>query len=254
MDVLVGIVVGTVLGLTGAGGSVFAVPLLIYVLKLSPQTAMGISLGIVGISACFGVFTKLKSKQINWVPGMIFAIIGSTTAPLGIYLNKQFNEKLLLTGFAFIVMIVAFRMFKRSSRQSNASNANKITEISKKTILIAIPMAALTGILSGLFGVGGGFLIIPSLVIIMRFHIQSAIATSFLIISIVSMSGFISFINSHNDFTHYHLFLKLVGGGMLGMLVGNKIGKHLPGAILEKLFAILMLVMAVFVFGKTILN
>ena len=88
----------------------------------------------------------------------------------------------------------------------------------------------------------------------MGFHIQSAVATSFLIISIISMSGFISFINSQNVFAHYYLFLKLVGGGILGMLVGNLIGKSLPGTILEQIFAILMLIMAVFVFANTILN
>lgn len=254
METLVGIIVGVVLGLTGAGGSVFAVPLLIYVIQINPSEAMGISLGIVGISSFFGVFTKLKSKQISWVKGMIFAVIGSLTAPLGIYLNKQINETLLLTGFAFIVIIVAFRMFQHSSKQGNLNHDITTTEINKKTVLIAITMAALTGLLSGLFGVGGGFLIVPTLVITMGFHIQSAVATSFLIISIISLSGFISFINSQNVFAHYYLFLKLVGGGILGMLVGNIIGKRLSGTILEQIFAILMLIMAVFVFANTILN
>lgn len=254
MEALVGVVIGAILGLTGAGGSVFAVPILIYIIELSPQDAMGMSLGIVGISAIFGVLSKLKSRQILWYPGFVFAGLGSLFAPVGVYLNRKSDETLLLVGFSLIVLIVAIRMFRQNSHQSNFDMAEENRNLSLRTLLPTIGMAIFTGLLSGLFGVGGGFLIVPTLVIVLRIRIQTAIATSLFIISIVSLSGFWSFINAEPDFNKTGLLLKIICGGIFGMQLGNGIGKNLPSQTLSKIFAILMLVMAVFVLGSTLVK
>ena len=255
MAAIVGIIVGLVLGLTGAGGSVFAVPLFIYVLGIGTQQAMGLSLGIVGLSACFGILARLGSREILWIPGLIFAFIGSLTAPLGIYLNQRSNEHYLLMGFSMIVLIVALRMFNKSKGASSELDSSEILiNLNSKNIMAIVLIAALTGVLSGLFGVGGGFLIVPALVMVLGIRIKNAVATSLLIISIVSASGFLSFISSLNGTNDLGLFLNLAAGGLVGMLAGTSLSRFLKGSQLEKIFAILMILMAVIIMGKTLLN
>ena len=263
MEYLVGLLIGSVLGLTGAGGSVFAVPLLIYLLQLTPQNAIGISLGAVCASALFGVLTQLNAKKIQWLPAIVFATIGALVSPLGVYLNKQIDPSLLMIGFSILVLIVAGRMWQQASNSPGdakivrsaitkddervpalcRANNNQPFKIGVPCIAAVSGAAVATGILSGLFGVGGGFLIVPTLVFLTGIRIQEAVATSLLIISLVCLSGFLGFLAS-GTIINYSLLAKVAIGGIIGMIFGTVVSRFIAGPSLQKLFAVLMLIMA----------
>lgn len=263
MTYILGLIIGTVLGLTGAGGSVFAVPLLIAWLGLPVQQAIGLSLGAVSICALYGVLIRIKSNQIQWLPALVFAGIGSLLSPLGNWLNQFIHPTWLLLGFSILVIIVAFRMWvsahklPEQAKEVRASftinnndqgaicrlNNNLPFAIGPRCVGGMIIAASVTGILSGLFGVGGGFLIVPTLLFLTGISMTQAIATSMVIISLISGAGFISFLTLGNQLP-FEILWQVAAGGLVGMTIGIVSSKKIAGANLQKSFAILMLIMA----------
>ena len=272
MAYFVGIIIGLVLGLTGAGGSVLAVPLFITVLVLPAQQAISLSLAVVGISAFYGVLTRLKSKEILWVPGLIFALIGSLTSPLGQWVNHQIDEIWLLSGFSLLVVAVSLRLWLQATRQPKdtavvrASSAHIKNDSSQSLcnydaeqpfklkwpcFLGMTGAALLTGFLSGLFGVGGGFIIVPMLVFLLGVSMLYAVATSLFVISCVSLSGLVSFYLNGGQLPS-DLLLQVGGGGVIGMTLGIVLSAYLAGPRLQKLFAVSLFGMSLFTLIKQI--
>lgn len=264
MILLVGCLIGLVLGLTGAGGSVFAVPLLLYLLHLPLSEAAGLSLGAVASSALLGAITRLRSGHIQWLPAVVYAVLGSLMAPLGQWLGRYIAEPILLIVFSILVLLIAWRMWQQAQQhpeqtaQLRASLDQTVTEQGAicrfnqgRAFRIGVRCAAgigagaiLTGFLSGLFGVGGGFLIVPTLLFLTGIDIRQAVATSLVIIAVISLSGFISFVMQQDSSLPLALLGQLAGGGVLGMLAGLLFSRYLAGPLLQKTFAVLMLLMA----------
>ncbi|MET4696002.1 sulfite exporter TauE/SafE family protein [Endozoicomonas lisbonensis] len=267
MTLLIGLFIGLVLGLTGAGGSVFAVPLLLLV-HVPLHQAIGLSLGAVAISAAIGAINKLPSGQIQWLPAVIFLTLGMITAPLGNWLNHFIEEAYLLTGFCILVLIVASRLWHQAEKQSDHTYSVRATsdrtakdisdsescassglvnntgnKISARCFIPLSLGAMVTGLLSGLFGIGGGFLIIPTLLYLTEISMKQAVATSLVIITAVSTSGFVSFTLS-NPLPDLNMLMRLAIAGSIGMLAGSQIGQHITGPKLQKTFAVLMVIIA----------
>ena len=259
----VGIIIGLVLGLTGAGGSVFAVPLLIWAVGLQPSQAIGISLGAVAAGALFGVMARLRSGEIQWLPAIVYASLGALATPMGTWLNQRVAEQWLMAGFGTLVLIIAIRLWLqarkhpdetravRGSLQADDENSGAVCRmINNQPFKIGLPCIAgmsggaiLTGILSGLFGVGGGFIIVPTLLFLTGISIRQAVATSLVVISAVGISGFTSFmLGGGNPGTD--ILLQVAGGSIIGMIVGILLSRRISGPILQKIFAVLMLVTA----------
>ncbi len=266
MILLVGIVIGAVLGLTGAGGSVFAVPLLVNLLDIPLHQAIGLSLGAVAASALFGALLKIRSGQIQWLPAAVFAALGSLGAPLGNWLSRQFDERYLMIGFSVLVVIIALRLWRQSHAQPETAdivraappnspretgetlctiNQQQKFRVGLPCVLGMSSAALVTGLLSGLFGVGGGFLIVPSLLILTSMSMRPAVATSLVVIAIISSAGFASFLLSGKSVEANWLAL-LAAGGIAGMAVGVFTSRRIAGANLQKIFAVLMLVVVAF--------
>jgi uncharacterized membrane protein YfcA len=263
MTWVVGIIIGLVLGLTGAGGSVFAVPLLIWLVGLEPSQAIGISLGAVAAGALFGVLARLRSGEIQWLPAAVYATLGALATPLGTWLNHRIEPEWLMTGFGVLVLIIAIRLWLqarkhpdetravRGSLQADTENAGAVCRMIKnKPFKIGLPCIAgmsggaiLTGILSGLFGVGGGFIIVPTLLFLTGIGIRQAVATSLVIITAVGITGFGSFLlGGGNPGTE--ILLQVGGGSIIGMIAGILLSRRISGPLLQKIFAALMLVTA----------
>ena len=264
MTWIVGLIIGLVLGLTGAGGSVFAVPLLIWLVGLEPSQAIGISLGAVAAGALFGVVARLRSKEIQWLPAIVYASLGSLTTPLGTWLNRRIDDQWLMIGFALLVLVIAIRLWRQAVAQPDETRAVRgslhadedpsgavCRMINNAPFRIGLPCIAgmsagalLTGLLSGLFGVGGGFIIVPTLLFLTGISIRQAVATSLVVISAVGTSGFLSFLLGGGS-PGTEILAQVAVGSIVGMLAGIVLSKRLSGPTLQKIFAALMLLVAI---------
>ncbi len=264
LALLFGAIVGLALGLTGGGGSLFAIPLLVYGLGYSMERAVPLSLLVVGITAAVGVLAAIPSKRISFKPALVFAVAGMLFTPFGIQLAMRWPQPLVLTLFGVLALFIASYMWRRSLRAPEeakvvrasfvAENATALCRLSADgqfrfsgPCAVALSVAgAATGFLSGLFGVGGGFLIVPTLMFITQLSIQSAVATSLLTISAISGGGVFAAMAQGVRFD-WITVAPFVGGGVLGLSAGFVVARHLSGALLQRIFAGLIMVTALFV-------
>jgi uncharacterized protein len=264
MLLLIGLIIGLVLGLTGAGGSVFAVPLLMLAGGLPMADAVGISLGAVAASTLYGSLRNWRGQDILWLPGLVLAISGALVAPLGQWLSRQLPSSWLLIGFSLLALAIALRMWRsacNSPEQAHLVRAGNFSQEPRPGLLCNLSHSgqfelrprclgglvgggALVGLLSGLFGVGGGFLIIPLLLALSAITMAQAVSTSLLIIAAVSGSGFIS----HLALTPNHPWQALglvAAGGIFGMLIGQLLSHKIANARLQKIFALCLLAISI---------
>jgi len=259
-----GAVVGLSLGLTGGGGAIFAVPMLVYGLSIDPRQAVGISLAAVGTMSLVGFFGRWKARQVEVPTGLIFAVAGMIGAPIGSWLTARIPEALLLTWFALLMLVVAARMWRQADTTSVRSKGTSdndegatcrrdfegVLRLTSPCALLLGIVGVLTGILSGLFGVGGGFVIVPALVLFSGMEIHRAVGTSLLVITLISASGVASHLWAGRDIPLSATLLFVVGG-IVGMFAGIRAGRHLSGPALQKVFAVAIVAVAVFVISRT---
>lgn len=269
LAILFGSIVGFALGLTGGGGGVFAVPLLVYGLALAPREAVGISLASVGGTALFGAVPRLVRGEVELRTGLLFATAGMLGAPVGSYLSTLVPEQMLLVMFAVLMLVVAQRMWAKtnnpqlasgvcntesqSSRDRSACQRDKDGKLrlkSKCARLLAF-VGVMTGVLAGMFGVGGGFVIVPALVLFSGMAIHQAVATSLFVIVLVSVSGVSAHLANGNELS-LQTTLQFLVGGFTGMLLGGMVAKRLKGPTLQKTFSIAVVLVAAFVIFKSV--
>ena len=266
MAILLGIFIGLSLGLTGGGGSILAVPFLIYVLGVEPKEAVTMSLAVVSIVALYGAASAWRHRLLEVRAAIIFAMGGIVAAPLGIMVGNRISDLTLVYAFTALMLIIAVRMFTNAIQKPSESrvvrgdfesgsendsvtvckySADGRLRITTPCGLVLILLGLLTGFLSGLFGVGGGFLIVPSLILVSAMGIHRAVASSLLVITIVGLSGTLSAWLTERpiDWAITGLFL---AGGIIGMFIGRKIAHRLAGPSLQKAFALLIVCIAVY--------
>ncbi|QDT04792.1 Sulfite exporter TauE/SafE [Rubripirellula lacrimiformis] len=269
LAILFGGIVGFALGLTGGGGGVFAVPLLVYGLAVAPREAVGISLASVGGTALFGAVPRLIRGEVELRTGLLFAVAGMFGAPIGSYLSTLIPENVLLMMFAVLMLVVAQRMWvktKNPSLPSGVCNTENATSrdlsacqrdqdgklrLTSKCVRLLILVGLVTGVLSGMFGVGGGFVIVPALVLFSGMAIHRAVATSLFVIVLVSISGVASHLANGNELS-LPVALQFLAGGFAGMYVGGVVAKRLKGPTLQKIFSVAVVLVAAFVIFKSI--
>ena len=269
ITLFVGLAVGLILGLTGAGGSVFAVPMILFLMQLPLPQAIGLSLGAVAVSAAFGVIMRARSGHIIWPVSAVFAILGAPLSPLGVWLNQQLPPSLVLTAFSILVIIIAINLWRQPASHpvraelpadaspgveqtpSRLNNFLQRSGLTGKKLLALVFGAMTTGLLSGLFGVGGGFLIVPMLLRGLQFTVTQAVASSLAIIAAISSSAFISFLCS-GERVETQLLLLIGLGGLSGMLLGIAISRRIAGPTLQKIFAVMMIAVAFITLAKAL--
>jgi uncharacterized membrane protein YfcA len=271
LNLISGAVVGLSLGLTGGGGSIFAVPLLVSGLGVRPREAIGVSLAAVGLTALVGAVGRLRGGQVEVKTGLLFAAAGTLGTPAGAWLGGRVPEALLLVLFAGLMVAVAVRMWLKASRHPEEARAVRAAPSSSSepegpacrrdpsgrlamTSRCAAVLAAaglVTGVLSGLFGVGGGFVIVPALVLASGMDIHRAVATSLLVIALVSAAGVASYLAAGRPLPPESTTL-FAAGGVVGMGLGSLLARRITGPGLQRIFAAAMVVVAAFIVTKSV--
>jgi uncharacterized membrane protein YfcA len=265
LSLIFGAIVGLSLGVTGGGGAIFAVPLLVFGLLVDPRQAVGISLAAVGTTSLAGFFGRWKAGEVELATGLLFALAGMAGAPIGSWLSAQISESLLLTMFGLLMLVVAVRMWRKADSATVQVNcapdddgptcrrdaAGNLRLNSPCAVLLAV-VGVVTGVLSGLFGVGGGFVIVPALVLYSGMAIHRAVGTSLLVITLVSASGVASHLLAGREIPVEMTFYFIVGG-VLGMFVGIWISRFLSVPVLQRVFAVAIVAVAMFVILRTTL-
>ncbi len=226
--------IGLSLGLMGGGGSILTVPILVYILKMDPKLSIALSLAIVGATSLIGSYGHYKKGNIHLKVAIIFGPFAMLGTFIGAKLSVYFSAAIQLILFAIIMMIASIFMYKgrKESQQIEKSSYN---------IALIIFEGIVVGIVTGIVGVGGGFLIVPALVLIAGIPMKMAVGTSLLIISLKSITGFIGY---YDQFTIPWPFLGtfIVFTGF-GIIIGSKLVDHIPAKKLKKIFAIFLLIM-----------
>lgn len=271
----IGLLIGLILGLTGAGGSVFAVPLLLLLGGISMADATGISLGAVAATTIYASVRNSLSRRapsVLWKPGLILAISGALAAPLGKWLGMRLSEPWLIGSFSLLAAIIALRMWMQAQKNPAAAlilragnfseapspdhmcklNPTGQFELRPRCVSGLLIGGVVVGVLSGLFGVGGGFLIVPLLLALSAVSMAQAVGTSLLIIALISSSGFISHLLL-SETQHWQWLLFVAAGGLGGMVIGQTISHKIANVLLQKLFAVSLLVVSgVMIFSTTL--
>jgi uncharacterized protein len=269
LAILFGCIVGFALGLTGGGGGVFAVPLLVYGLSVMPRDAVGISLASVGGTALFGAVPRMIQGEVELRTGLLFAAAGMIGAPIGSYVSTLVPENVLLVMFAILMFVVAQRMWSKASNPSlpsgvcNTENqsgpdrsacqrdADGKLRLTSRCARLLVMVGLMTGVLSGMFGIGGGFVIVPALVLFSGMAMHRAVGTSLFVMVLVSISGVASHIASGKELS-WEMTAQFMLGGFAGMLLGGVVAKRLKGPMLQKTFSIAVVLVAMFVVFKSV--
>lgn len=257
-----GVLVGFSLGLTGGGGSIFAVPLLVYGLAVPAREAVTVSLAAVGLTALIGAVERWRAKQVEVRTGLLFAAAGMLGAPVGAWIAGWLPEAVLLTAFAVVMLIAAVRMWRNAGEGPPADSdpdagptcrrdpEGRLRMTSRCAVLLSVVGAA-TGVLSGLFGVGGGFVIVPALVMFSGMGIHRAVATSMVVIALVSAAGLTSHLVAGRACA-LELVSLFTAGGVAGMFTGQRLGRRISGPMLQRVFAAAIITVAAFMLVRNL--
>lgn len=244
--VLVGIAVGIIVGALGAGGGILSVPILTFLLGQSPHAATSGSLVIVGVTAIFALPGKMRLKQVRWKEGLIFGALSTAGAAGGKILNAHLPARTLFILFSLLLFVVAALMIKDALRKKDESAAPVKTARPAAQILTLVLAATLTGILTGLFGVGGGFAIVPVLTLVLKLPVRQATATSLVVMIIASLASIITGVATANFEVDWPVVLLFTAGSAAGGLVGGPLSQKAKPQTLSLLFAALLLLVATY--------
>lgn len=247
------LLVGLVLGLLGSGGSILTVPVLVYLVGEPSKLAIAESLGIVSFISLFGALPFAYRRLVSWRNVVLFGGPAMAGAYFGAYLSQFMPGALQLAIFAGVMLLAAVMMFWEHVPEIDGEEEtnDKAVRLYWKVMLDGLGV----GVLTGLVGVGGGFLIVPALVLLGGLPMRLAIGTSLFIIAVKSVSGFIKYIDVLGDVgltMHWDLVLLFSGIGIFGSVVGGKIGTYVPQETLKRVFAVFLVLMGGFILWENV--
>ena len=244
LALLSGGLVGVLLGATGGGGSLVAIPLLVYVVGVPVQNATAMSLIVVGYSSLFGAWNESRQQRVHAVSALLFSLTGMIGAWVGAHGQQLVPETLVLFLFGNLLLFISVWTFwKNNEGEHNDIPSGCAKEFSGRCALKALAFGWGVGLLTGFFGVGGGFLIVPALMFLMGFPIRLAIGTSLFIIALISIGGVVG----HLKVAHLDVVLTglLLLGSLLGLIFGAQVTRSIPAHHLRRGVAILIGVIGV---------
>ncbi|RRO13961.1 sulfite exporter TauE/SafE family protein [Saccharopolyspora rhizosphaerae] len=253
LAVVFGAVIGLALGLLGAGGSILAVPALVYGVGQPLQTAIPTSLAVVALSSLGALFPRERRSTVRWPVALVFGAAGIPAAFGGAALGRLFPQRWLLLAFAALMVVVAVRMLRGGENHTGACRTQQ-GGINWRTCLPKSVLAGATvGVLTGLFGVGGGFIIVPALSLLLGLGAQQAVATSLVVVLINSVSGLVAHAGAA-DSIDFRVLLLFAGAALVVSVVAARWSAKLDSSTVRRWFAFVVLAAAVFVAAAALIN
>jgi uncharacterized protein len=251
LAVLCGALVGFTLGLIGGGGSIMATPLLLYVVGLPPHVAIGTGALAVSANSFINFGGHARSGNVRWRSAILFALIGMVGAALGSTLGKTFNGQRLLFLFAVLMVAVGIMMLRSGSRPQKQAIGSE-APLSAAALGKVSAAALIVGMLSGFFGIGGGFLIVPGLLFSTGMPMIFAVGSSLLAVGSFGLTTAANY--GWSGLVDWQVAAEYIGGGIVGGMIGMRLCNHLAPrkAALNKVFAGLIFVVATYMLYRNL--
>lgn len=255
------ILVGVSLGVLGSGGSILTVPIMVYLLNVNPVEATGYSLFVVGITSAIGCATYIRRKLVDIKTAAIFA----APSIVFVFLTRKYvmpaipnpvivtsswvlsKELFIMLLFALLMIAVAYNMIRKSNYTEHEEK-----EFESINYLWLVCVGAISGILTGILGVGGGFIIIPALVLLAGTSVRTSVGTSLLIIAFNSLVGFLGEIMERHEMINYKFLLTFAILSVAGIFIGFRAALKRTPAQIKRTFGWFVLVMGVAIFIREI--
>ncbi|MGB3734015.1 MAG: sulfite exporter TauE/SafE family protein [Ilumatobacter sp.] len=257
--IALGLLVGLSLGALGGGGSTLAVPILVFVAGLQARDATTASLLVVGVASAFGVVSHLRNGNVRLGAGIAFGAAGIVGSRIGLLVNRALDENVLLIAFSVLIAFVAIRMYRsvdpsgaetdlRDDRDSPGRSAGVVTkqraaskaglDLSPSAIAKLAGAASIVGLLTGLFGVGGGFAVVPALTLLLKFPAREAIGTSLVVI--VINAGIALAMRAGDIGFDWGVVAPFLGTVTIGVIVGTRAADNIEADRLTRAFALML--------------
>ena len=239
--------IGLSLGLMGGGGSILTVPIFVYVLGFDPKLAIAMSLPVVGATSLVGAIGHWRTGNVNLKTAALFGLIAMVGAFIGARLAVFLSGAVQLALLAVVMLIAAVSML-RSARSPAARAGGTSSDERTMAIGLLIPVALGVGLLTGLVGIGGGFLVVPALVVLAHVSMKQAVGTSLLVIAMNSVSGFAGYLGAVR--VPWGFMAGFTAVSVAGILVGTYLVRFVSQRALKQAFAVFLLFMGAFILYK----
>ena len=257
-----GLIIGLALGALGGGGSILTVPALVYVLDQDPRVATTSSLLIVGLASLIALTPHARAGRVRFGQGLMFGALGTAGSFAGSALASHVAAQVLLTAFAGLMLVVASLMLRRSLRPGKAAGRedpttepfltlHPLTCVCPRLAKVVVTATAV-GLLTGFFGVGGGFVLVPALVLALAFPMPVAVGTSLLVIAVNSATALTARISSGSSHLDWRLITAFAAAAIGGSLLGGRITSRVQPRHLTRAFAVLLIGVATYTAASSI--
>ncbi len=252
--VIAGLATGILLGVFGSGGSIITMPALLYLLNVEPKAAIAMSLGIVAVTAAITALQHWRQGHVNFKITAIFGLFGMAGTYVGALLGVITPVVIQLGLFALVMYMAAWKMLRPSLQHKPVEDTitncpdGHCEDLQYRHIAIH---GIAVGILTGIVGVGGGFLIVPALVLLSGLSMKRAVGTSLTVVSLKSFAGFAGYAGSVA--IDYQMMAIFTAIAVVGSVIGSQLGHRLPADLLKKGFALFLLLVASYILLKSVI-
>jgi uncharacterized membrane protein YfcA len=247
-----GLLIGVSLGALGSGGSILAVPALVYAAGQTPQEATAASLLLVGASAAVGLWTHAQAGRVRFATGTVLGLTGIGGSLVGTAVNRRIDGNVLLLAFSCLILVAAWRMVSACPSCTRSGEARELAGAPHAAARSWTPWRAVlvlgvgtgVGFLTGLFGVGGGFVVVPALTLIMGFAMPEAIGTSLLVVTINSAIALVARLGSVR--LDWMLAGAFTAAAIAGVSVGSRLASRLEPERSLRAFSVGLVLLALY--------
>jgi uncharacterized membrane protein YfcA len=246
------IAIGLLLGLLGGGGSILTVPMLVYLLHIEPKTAIVTSFVVVGISSLMALIPHARRGSVCWKSGFLFGVTGMVGAFGGGRLAEHFSSDVLMTLFGGVCLVTGILMMRNRQREvipSLVSEPVKVCPLGVPYLRVVFD-GFFVGALTGMVGVGGGFLIVPALTLLVGFPMKGAVGTSLLVIAMNAVAGLLGY--SQHVSLDVDLTVIVASGSIVGSAIGALLSGYVKPALLRRVFGLMVVLVAGYILSQSI--